>query len=74
MRRVSCLLRLLSTGNPNKGYEYTPIAEIDDVASGQVSVHWNGPNEVDIAYPSSAKVGDTYAKVLGVRVVLTPPL
>lgn len=64
----------LSTGNPNKGYEYAPIAEIDDVAPRQVSVHWNGSNEVDITYPRSAKVGDTYAKVLGVRVILNPPL
>jgi hypothetical protein len=24
----------LSTGNPNKGYEYTPIAEIENVVQG----------------------------------------
>ncbi|HKO18415.1 MAG TPA: hypothetical protein VJU82_05980 [Acidobacteriaceae bacterium] len=64
----------LSTGNPNKGYEYTPIAEFDHVGPGQVSARWNGPNEVDITYPISAKIDDVYAKVLGVRVVLNPPL
>lgn len=64
----------LSTGNPNKGYEYTPIAEFKDVAPGQVSAYWDGPEKVIISYPSSAKVEDVYAKVLGVRVVLNPPL
>jgi hypothetical protein len=64
----------LSTGNPNKGYEYTPITEIENVAPGQVSAHWNGADEIDVVYPPSAKVSDTYAKVLGVRVVLSPPL
>ena len=64
----------LSTGNPNKGYEYTPIATFDHVALGQVSVRWNGSDEVDITYPPSGKVGDVYGKVLGVRVVLNPPL
>jgi hypothetical protein len=64
----------LSTGNPNKGYEYTPIAGFKDVAPGQVSVTWDGPEKVIISYPNSAKVEDVYAKVLGVHVVLNPPL
>jgi hypothetical protein len=64
----------LSTGNPNKGYEYTPIAEVDDVAPGQVSVRWSSSDTVEITYPSSAKIGDVYAKVLGVRVAMNPPL
>jgi hypothetical protein len=33
----------VSTGNPNKGYEYTPIIELQNVDPGQVSVRWNGP-------------------------------
>ena len=64
----------LSTGNPNKGYEYTPIVEIQGVTPGQVSVLWNGPNELDVMYPRSATVVDAYAKIFGVHVVLNPPL
>lgn len=64
----------LSTGNPNKGYEYTPIVTIEDVAPGQTSAEWDGPDEIRVRYPATAKVGDAYAKVLDVRVVLDPPL
>ena len=64
----------LSTGNPNPGYEYTPIVTIKGVAPGQVSMAWDGPDQVSVTYPSSAKVGDAYANVLDVRVVLHPPL
>jgi len=42
----------LSTGNPNKGYEYTPIAGFRDVAPGQVSVRWTGASTVEISYPA----------------------
>ena len=68
----SAYLVSLSTGM--KQPEYVSIADFDDVGPGQVSVHWNGSNEVDITYPRSAKVQDAYAKILGVRVVLNPPL
>jgi hypothetical protein len=64
----------LSTGNPNPGYEYAPIAEFSDGNPGQVLVTWDGPSQLSVTYPTSAKVGDVYANVLGVRVVLHPPL
>jgi hypothetical protein len=64
----------LSTGNSNPGYEYTPIATIKNVAPGQTSVAWNGSDEVSITYPSSAELGDVYAKVLDIRVTLVPKL
>jgi hypothetical protein len=64
----------LSTRNPNKGYEYTPIVEIQNVSAGQVSVRWNGPNELDVDYPGSAKVVEAYATIFNVRVVLNPPI
>jgi len=64
----------LSTGNPNAGYEYTPIVTVENVAPGQTSAEWLGPNEIRVRYPSTATVDDAYAKVLGVRVVLDPPL
>jgi hypothetical protein len=64
----------MSTGNPNKGYEYTPIIEPQNVAPGQVSVHWYGPNELAVEYPRSAKVVEAYAKIFDVHVVLNPPL
>jgi len=64
----------LSTGNPNKGYEYTPIVAIQAVPAGQVSVRWTGPNVLEVAYPRSAKVVEAYATIFNVRVVLNPPL
>jgi len=64
----------LSTGNPNKGYEYAPIADFDQASEGQVSVVWEDADQVSITYPPSAKIGDVYAKVLGVRVILHPEI
>jgi hypothetical protein len=64
----------LSTGNPNPGYEYTPIVTVKNVASGQTSVEWDGSSQVSVNYPASAEIGDAYAKVLDVRVVLNPAL
>ena len=64
----------MSTGNPNKGYEYTPIIELRNVAPGQVTVRWNGPNELAVEYPQSAMVVEAYAKIFDVHVVLNPPL
>ncbi len=64
----------LSTGNPNPGYEYTPIVTVKNVAPGQTSVVWEGSDQVKVTYPESAEIGDTYAKVLDVRVALNPPL
>lgn len=64
----------LSTGNPNAGYEYTPIVTIEDVAPGQTSAEWDGSDKIRVSYPATAGVGDAYAKVLGVRVVLDPAL
>ena len=60
----------LSTGNPNVGYEYLPIATIKNVAIGETSVTWRGPEEVVIAFPAKAELEEAYAKVLGVQVTL----
>jgi hypothetical protein len=73
-RPFSYYLVYLSTGNPNPGYEYTQIVEIRDVAPGQTSVAWDGPDEISVSYPSSANVGEAYAKTFGIRIVLHPPL
>ncbi|MGC1300454.1 MAG: hypothetical protein WA869_35955, partial [Alloacidobacterium sp.] len=64
----------LSTGNPNPGYEYTPIVTVKNVAPGQTSVKWQGSGQVSVRYPASAEIGDAYAKVLDIRVVLDPAL
>jgi hypothetical protein len=64
----------LSTGNSNPGYEYTPIVTVKNVAPGQTSVAWDGSDQVSVTYPGSAEIGDAYAKVLDVRVVLDPAL
>jgi hypothetical protein len=62
----------LSTGNPNPGYEYVQIFELKNVAIGETSVTWRGPEEVAIDFPATAELGDAYAKVLGVQVTLHP--
>ena len=62
----------LSTGNPNSGYEYTRIVGIRDVAPHQVSVRWDGPDQLSVSYPSRAKLEDVYATVLGVNVTMRP--
>jgi hypothetical protein len=64
----------LSTGNPNKGYEYTPIVELKNIAPGAAAVKWDSSDQVTVTYPSSATVVDAYAKTLGVRVILNPPV
>jgi hypothetical protein len=42
----------ISTGNPNKGYEYTPIIELENVSTGHVSVRWNGPMNLPWSIPT----------------------
>ncbi|WP_158824221.1 hypothetical protein [Granulicella sp. S156] len=64
----------LSTGNPNPGYEYTPVVTVKDVAPGETSITWDGSSQVSVKYPASAEIGDAYAKVLDIRVVLNPSL
>jgi hypothetical protein len=64
----------LSTGNSNPGYEYTPIVTVKNVAPNQTSVAWDGSDQVSVTYPGSAEIGDAYAKVLDIRVVLNPAL
>ena len=64
----------LSTGNPNKGYEYTPIVELKNVAVGEVTVAWDGTNQLSVTYPPSAEVVDAYAKTFDVQIVLHPSL
>lgn len=62
----------LSTGNPNKGYEYEPILELKNVAPGAATAVWDGPNRIVITYPKSAEVVDAYAKSFGIDIVLRP--
>ena len=62
----------LSTGNPNKGYEYEPILELKNVGPGAASAVWEGPNRITITYPKSAEVVDAYAKSFGIDIVLRP--
>ena len=62
----------LSTGNPNKGYEYEPILELKNVGSGAATAVWDGPNRIVITYPRSAEVVDAYAKSFGIDIVLRP--
>jgi hypothetical protein len=64
----------LSTGNPNKGYEYTPILELKKAPAGQVEVKWDSPDQLSVTFPPSTEVVEAYALVLGVRVVLPRPL
>lgn len=73
-RPYSFYLVYLSTGNPNAGYEYAQIVEIRNMAIGQTSVAWDSPDEISVSYPSSATVGEAYAKTFGIRIVLHPPL
>jgi hypothetical protein len=73
-RPYSFYLVYLSTGNPNPGYEFTQVVEIRDVAIGQTTAAWDGPDQLSVTYPSSATVGEAYAKTFGVRIVLHPPL
>jgi hypothetical protein len=62
----------LSTGNPNKGYEYEPILELKNVGPGAAIAAWDGPNRIVVTFPKSAEVVDAYAKSFGIDVVLRP--
>ena len=62
----------LSTGNPNKGYEYEPILELKNVGPGAATAVWEGPNRIAVTYPKSAEVVDAYAKSFGIDIVLRP--
>ena len=64
----------LSSAKPKAEYDYVTVMELSDVAPGQMSVTWDGPDQISVTYPESAQVGDVYAKVRGVRVVLHPAL
>ena len=54
----------ISTGNDNRGYEYAPIAQINNVAPHQAFAVWKGSDQVVVTYPSDAVVVDAYAKTL----------
>lgn len=60
----------LSTGNPNKGYEYEPILELKNVAPGTATAVWEGPNRIVVTFPKSAEVIDAYARSFGIDIVL----
>jgi len=62
----------LSTGNPNKGYEYEPILELKNVGPGAATAAWEGPNRIVVTFPKSAEVVDAYAKSFGIDVILRP--
>ena len=62
----------LSTGNPNKGYEYEPIIELKNIAPGAATAEWDGPNRIVVTFPKSSEVVDHYARSLGIDVVLRP--
>lgn len=62
----------LSTGNPNKGYEYEPILELKNVSPGAVTAVWDGPNRIVVTFPRSAEVVDAYARTFGIDIVLHP--
>jgi hypothetical protein len=64
----------ISTGNDNRGYEYAPIAQINNVAPDKAFAAWKGSDQVVVTYPSNAVVVDAYAKTFGVRITLNPPL
>lgn len=62
----------LSTGNPNKGYEYETILELKNVDPGAATAVWEGPNRIAVTYPKSAEVVDAYAKSFRIDIVLRP--
>ncbi len=62
----------LSTGNPNKGYEYEPILELKNVGPGAATAAWDGLNRIVVTFPKSAEVVDAYARSFGIDIVLRP--
>jgi hypothetical protein len=62
----------LSTGNPNKGYEYEQILQLRNIAPRAATAEWDGPNRIIVTYPKSAEVMDAYAKSFGIDIVLRP--
>jgi len=64
----------LSTGNPNPGYEYVPIIELHGVSLGQTKMTWDGPDKLMVRYGDPTQVVEAYSQILGVRVILNPPL
>lgn len=62
----------LSTGNPNKGYEYEPILELKNVDPGAATAAWDGQNRIVVTFPKSAEVVDAYARSFGIDIVLRP--
>lgn len=62
----------LSTGNPNKGYDYEPILELKNVGPGAATAAWDGPSRIIVTFPKSAEVVDAYARSFGIDIVLRP--
>ena len=62
----------ISTGNDNKGYEYTPIVSLRNIAPHAASVVWDSADKVSVYYPATAGVDDAYARTFGVNIVLHP--
>ena len=62
----------ISTGNPNKGYEYAPIVMLRDIAPHQASVKWDSSTQLSVYFPDTASVDDAYARTFGVNILLHP--
>ena len=62
----------ISTGNDNKGYEFTPIVSLRDLAPRTASVVWDSAEQVSVYYPATAGVDNAYARTFGVNIVLHP--
>ena len=62
----------ISTGNPNKGYEYAPIVMLRNIGPHQASVVWDNPAQLSVYFPESAGVDDAYARTFGVNIILHP--
>ena len=55
----------IAIGNTNSGYEYVPIVQIGNVVPDKTSVRWDGPDQLVVTYPPTAKVEEAYAKSSG---------
>jgi hypothetical protein len=62
----------ISTGNPNKGYEYAPIVMLRNIGPHQATVAWDSPDQLSVHFPDTAQVDDAYAKTFGVNITLHP--
>ena len=62
----------ISTGNPNKGYEYAPVVILRNVGAREAAVTWDSASQLSVRYPDTAQVDDAYARTFGVNIVMHP--